>query len=198
MVNNLPAIWETRVWSLGREDPLEKGMVTHSSILAWIIPQTMEPGELQSIGSQRVGCDWSLNTFTFRSSDGLYLSTELGAINNYFGTTGENKDCIDKIGQSQHILFQLLSYVRLCNPMDCNLPGSSVHGILQVRTLERVVIPFSRGSSWSRNWTGISCIAGGLFTNWAIREAHRQDWELAHPARSHPFRFSKAQDIKAW
>ena len=143
MVNNLPAIWETRVWSLGREDPLEKGMVTHSSILAWIIPQTMEPGELQSIGSQRVGCDWSLNTFTFHSSDGLYLSTELGAINNYFGTTGENKDCIDKVGQSQHILFQLLSYVRLCNPMDCNLPGSSVHGILQARKLEGLAISFS-------------------------------------------------------
>ena len=103
MVNNLPAIWETRVWSLGREDPLEKGMVTHSSILAWNIPQTEEPDGLQSMGSQGVGCNWSLNTFTFHSSDGLYLSTELGAINNYFGTTGENKDCIGKDGQRVNI-----------------------------------------------------------------------------------------------
>ena len=52
MVKNLPAIWETRVWSLGWEDPLEKEMATHSSILAWRILWTEEPGELQSMGSQ--------------------------------------------------------------------------------------------------------------------------------------------------
>ena len=54
MVKNLPAVWETWVHSLGWEDPLEKGMATHSSILAWIILQTEEPGGLQSMGSQRV------------------------------------------------------------------------------------------------------------------------------------------------
>ena len=53
-VKNLPAMQETRVQSLGWEDPLEEGMATHSSILAWIIPWTEEPGGLQSIGSQRV------------------------------------------------------------------------------------------------------------------------------------------------
>ena len=52
-VKNLPAMWETRVRSLGWEDPLEKGMATHSSILAWRIPWTEEPGGLQSLGSQR-------------------------------------------------------------------------------------------------------------------------------------------------
>ena len=52
MVKNLPAIRETQVQSLGREDPLEKGMATHSSILAWRIPWTEEPGGLQSTGSQ--------------------------------------------------------------------------------------------------------------------------------------------------
>ena len=57
MVKNLPAMQETRVRSLGREDPLEKGMATHSSILAWRSPWTEEPGGLQSIGSQRVGHD---------------------------------------------------------------------------------------------------------------------------------------------
>ena len=46
-----------RVWSLGWEDPLEEGMATHSSILAWRIPWTEEPGRLQSMGSQRVGQD---------------------------------------------------------------------------------------------------------------------------------------------
>ena len=49
---------ETQVQSLGQEDPLEKGMAPHSSILAWRIPWTEEPGELQSMGLQRVGHDW--------------------------------------------------------------------------------------------------------------------------------------------
>jgi len=55
MVNHRLAIQDTWVSSLGREDPPEKGMATHSSILAWRVPQTEEPGGLQSIGSQRVG-----------------------------------------------------------------------------------------------------------------------------------------------
>ena len=55
MVKNLPAVQETQVQSLGQEDPLEKGMATHSSILAWRIPWTEEPSGLQSIGLQRVG-----------------------------------------------------------------------------------------------------------------------------------------------
>ena len=57
MVRNLPAVWETWVQSIGQEDPLEKEMATHSSILAWRIPRTEEPGRLQSIGLQRVGHD---------------------------------------------------------------------------------------------------------------------------------------------
>ena len=57
MVKNLPALWETWVKPLGWEDPLEKGMATHSSILAWRIPWTEEPGGLQSMGSQRVRHD---------------------------------------------------------------------------------------------------------------------------------------------
>ena len=99
------------------------------------------------------------------------------------------------------------SFVTLCNPRDCSQAGSSVHGILQARILEWVVVPFSRessqarieprspalqadswpseppgeprilkwvvypfssGFSWPKNWIGISCIAGGFFTNWAM------------------------------
>ena len=52
---HLPTMWETWVQSLGREDPLEKEMATHSSTLAWKIPWMEEPGRLQSMGSQRVG-----------------------------------------------------------------------------------------------------------------------------------------------
>ena len=55
MVKNLPTMQETWVRSLGQEDPLEKGMATHSSILAWRIPWTEEPDELQSMESQGVG-----------------------------------------------------------------------------------------------------------------------------------------------
>ena len=57
MVKRLPAVQESRVRSLGQEDPLEKEMATHSSTLAWKIPWTEEPGRLQSMGSKRVGHD---------------------------------------------------------------------------------------------------------------------------------------------
>ena len=57
------------------------------------------------------------------------------------------------------------------DPIDCSLPGSSVHGILQARILEWVAISFSRGSSWLRNRTQVSYIAGRLITDWATREA---------------------------
>ena len=62
MVKNLLAMWETQVQSLGQEDPLEKGMATHSSILAWRIPSIEEPGGLQSMGFQRVRHNWVTNT----------------------------------------------------------------------------------------------------------------------------------------
>ena len=55
MVKNLPEVWKTQVQSLGQEDPLEKTMAIYSSILVWRIPWTEEPGEPQSMGSQRVG-----------------------------------------------------------------------------------------------------------------------------------------------
>ena len=55
MVMNLPAVQQTQVQSLGQEDPLEKEMATHSSILTWKIPRTEKPGGLQSMGLQSVG-----------------------------------------------------------------------------------------------------------------------------------------------
>ena len=57
MIKSLPAMWETQVQSLGQEDPLEKEIATHSSILAWRMPWSEEPGRLQSMGSQRIGHD---------------------------------------------------------------------------------------------------------------------------------------------
>ena len=64
MVKNLSAVWETRVWSLGREDPLEKGMATHSSILTWRVPWTEKTGGLQSLDLQRVRNNWETDTFS--------------------------------------------------------------------------------------------------------------------------------------
>ena len=66
-VKNLPVMQETRVQSLGWEDPLEKGMAIHSSILAWRIPWREKPGRLQFMGSQRVRHGWVINTHTHKS-----------------------------------------------------------------------------------------------------------------------------------
>ena len=66
-VKNPPAMQGTCVWSLHGEDPLEKGMATHSSIPVWGIPWIEEHGEVQPVGSQRAGHDWMTNTFTFTS-----------------------------------------------------------------------------------------------------------------------------------
>ena len=66
-VKNPPAMQETGVRSLGWEDPLEKGMATHSFILGWRIPRTEKPGRLQSMGSQTVRQDRATNTFTFHT-----------------------------------------------------------------------------------------------------------------------------------
>ena len=62
------------------------------------------------------------------------------------------------------------SCLTLCDPVDCSPPGSSVHGILQERMLECVATPFSRGSSWPRDRTQVSCIAGRLFTVWTAKK----------------------------
>ena len=59
----------------------------------------------------------------------------------------------------------------VCDLMDCSPPGSSVHGILQARIVEWVAMPSSRRSSWPRNQTKVSCVAGRFFTIWATREA---------------------------
>ena len=64
----------------------------------------------------------------------------------------------------------------LCDPMDCSLLGFSVHGILQARILEWVAVPFSKGSSWPRDQTCISCIAGRFSTVWATRQATSPIW----------------------
>ena len=77
MVKNPPAIQETWAQSLGQEDPQEKEMATHSSVLAWRIPWTEEAGRLQSMESQRVRHNWMTNIFTFTFFD---YSNDQGAL----------------------------------------------------------------------------------------------------------------------
>ena len=74
----------------------------------------------------------------------------------------------------EHSLSAFRSWLcpTLCDPMGCGLPGSSVQGFLQARILEWVAISSSRGSSWPRDQTRVSCIADRFFTVWAMREAH--------------------------
>ena len=67
-----------------------------------------------------------------------------------------------------------ISHVRLCDLMDCSLPGSSVHGILQARVLEWVAVPFSRGSSWPRNRSQDSCIADDSLPSEPPRKPQRR------------------------
>ena len=80
------------------------------------------------------------------------------------------------LGKSQKIMKKVKVLVSqlcptLCDPIDCSLPGSSIHGIFQARILERVAIPFFRGSFQPRDLTQVSCIAGRFFTIWATTEA---------------------------
>jgi len=89
------------------------------------------------------------------------------------GSTGWNRN----LSQYNLIIMKCCEWVKvaqscstLCDPMDCFLPVSSVHGILQARLLEWVAISFSRGSSQPRDQTQVSCIAGGFFTVWTTRE----------------------------
>ena len=89
-VKNLPAMQETQetwVRSLSQEDPLEKGMVTHSSVLAWRVSWTEEPGELQSIGSQRIRHDWThiylINTYVFSSFLSLIIYISIALVANF-------------------------------------------------------------------------------------------------------------------
>ena len=140
---------------------LKKEMATHSSVLAWRITGT---GGLPSLGSHRVGHDWR------DLAAAAAACWALSSLNTW-----------------QHMLllhlwwwswFSCSAVSNSCDPVDCSLSGSSVHGILQARILEWIAISFSRGSSGTRNWTQVSWIAGRWFTNWSMREALHSSMHL--------------------
>ena len=121
-------------------------MATHSSVLAWRIPGKGEPGGLPSVGSHRVRHDWS---------DLVAAAASSNFKNNEYRTVLASffLQSVDVVAAG----FWLPSGVWFFfNPMDCSLPGFSVHGISQARMLEWVVIPFFRGSFQARDQTCIS------------------------------------------
>ena len=77
-------------------------------------------------------------------------------------------------------LLVIQSRQTLCDPMDCNPPGSSVHGILQARILNLVAFPFSRKSFQPRDQTWVSCTAGRFFTIWATRDVKNRIWTYSY------------------
>ena len=158
MVKNLPAMWEIWVWSLGWEDPLEKEMTTHCSILP------MDRGVRQATvhGIARVGCDLAtkpqLLLISRFSRVRLCATPQPTRLPRPCDSPGKNT------GVGCHFLLQCMkvksesqvaqSCLTLRDPMDY-----TVLGILQARILEWVAFPFSRGSSQPRVQTQISCIA---------------------------------------
>ena len=126
MVENLPAMWDTWVRSLGQEDPLEEGMATYSSILAWRIPCTEEPGGLQFMGSQRVGHDWATNAHRSTHTH-TYISY-------WFCFSGE---------------FWLTHYHTLIPPQT---PGKW-HSWIVSLTIKQIVIILSSSKNKSDLWT---------------------------------------------
>ena len=113
-VTNLPAMQETQVQSLGQEESLEKGMATHSSILDWRIPWTEEPGRLQSMGLQRVGHDWAINTHTpCPVNVPLCLAQSLNK-RNYYGANLWKDTAFHQGAKNPHITWSLLIGKLLC------------------------------------------------------------------------------------
>ena len=150
---------EKCVQFLGQEYPLEEEMVTCSSILTWKIPWTEETDGLQSMGSQRVGHNRATEHACMHMCQQVTVSKESSRTIYTKSCLGRGKRDIHKYMYTYCILCPTL-----CNPMDCSLSGSSVHGILQARVLELVAMPSSRGSSRPRYQTQVSCIAGRFLT----------------------------------
>ena len=165
----------------------EKEMATHSSILAWGIPGTEEPGGLPSMGSHRVGHNWSDLAIAVGQNRKILCwsptpkTSYCSALGHYQGLWESLELILSWCLQKRHALpmpwTQISSlhncclvaqlYLILCDHMDCNPSGSYAHQISQARILEWVAIFSSRGSSWSRDQTHVfcvSCIVDRFFT----------------------------------
>ena len=147
MVKRLSAVQDTWVWSLGWEDPLEKEMATHSSILAWKMPWMEEPGRLQSMGLQRVWHDWGTS---LSPDSSVSKESACGAADR--GDTG----LIPRSGRSPgEGNGNPLQYTCLENPMDRGAWLATVHGVAESRTqLSDFTFPkqFLLAVLWGLRW----------------------------------------------
>ena len=149
----------------------------HSTILAWRIPGTAEPGGLLSMGSHRVGHNW-WDLASSSSSKCLKICSDSHPKPkpNLWSFVQSNQDVFKYYFIVSYRILQFLcvyvcwltSCYILCDPVDCSPPSFSFHGILQQRILEWIALPSSRGSSWPRDRTHISCITGDslLLSHW--------------------------------
>ena len=153
-LKGLPAMQETWVQSLGREDPLEKEMATHSSILAWRIPWMEKPGVLQSTGSQRVGHDWTTSLHLPSSHFTCHLNHGWG--------NEDNGDLLQKIP----CMYCYTQYPQPCSrpPLTHAYAGDSwtltgaaerSYSIFQVRRGGREEIPLVQGKRNPSKMVGV-------------------------------------------
>ena len=174
MVNNLPAMQETRVRSLGRENPLEEEMATHSSILAWRIPWTEEPDGLQPMGSQRVWHDWRTNTvnFYFKLKYNIVLISGVQHNDSIFILLGRGNfsplPLLSSGGRTDNkIDLRKINWRRRWHPTPVLLPGKS-HGRRslvgcspwnreELDTTERLHFPFSLSYIGEGNGNPLQC-----------------------------------------
>ena len=144
-VNSLSRVWLFATpWTVAYQVPQSMGFLPRQEY--WSGLPFPSPGDLLSPG----------------------IESSSPALAGGFFTTEPPWKAVDLFESEREVAQSCLT---LCDPMDCSLPGSSVHGIFQARVLEWVVIFFSRGSSWPRDRTLVSRIAGRHFTVWATREA---------------------------
>ena len=140
-------------------------MATHFSILAWRIPWTGEHGRLQSLGHREL--DMTEHHLPITHEKTLHMDvTRWSTL---------KSDWLYSLQPKMEKLYEWVSEViqscpTLCDPMDCSLLGSYIHGIFQSRIMEWVAISFSGRSSQPRDGTWVSRIVGRRFTVWANRE----------------------------
>ena len=121
-VKHLPAMQETWVWSLSREDPLEKEKATHSSTLAWKIPRTEKPGRLQSTGSQRVRHDWATSLqfklyWISRRDKEAFLNEQCKEVEEN-NTIGKTRDLFKKTRDIKGIFYARMGMIKDINGKD--------------------------------------------------------------------------------
>ena len=161
---------ETWVQSLSQEDPLEKEMATHSSILAWRIPWTEEPGRLQSMGWQIVGHDWATNT-SLQTPYFFPLQCLTLPFTPQVPYNSHSPLSPGHLAAAAAAAKSLQSCPTLCDPIDGSPAGSPVPGILQARTLEWVAISFSNAWKWKVKVKSLSRV-------WLLATP----WTVAHQA----------------